>query len=83
VEPENALIDFKTDTCYGDFLFKHIIKVLEKPHKLSHQHLSIAFFEAECKLEKVPNDFVWVDFEELSNYPMPIVLVNFVKDYFN
>jgi len=47
-------------------------------HKLSHQHLHIWFFDVELN-EVLPNG---MDISEVSKLPTPIVIHNFLEEYF-
>ncbi len=83
LEKEKALLE----DC-SEFLLEHF--GIENPtfqqltpnpivHKLSHQHLHIVFWKVTGRVKSFENcDFVAET--ELSNYPMPIVLANFLKD---
>lgn len=49
-------------------------------HKLSHQHLHITFWSVVGKPRSIEK-YILVDKKRLSEYPMPIVLVDFLSDY--
>lgn len=49
-------------------------------HKLSHQQLFINFYEIEEKIEY--NDSLEIPITHLDKYAYPIVIWNFLKDYF-
>lgn len=40
-------------------------------HKLSHQQLQISFIEMELITKDRPNDRLWIDFDEIDQYPFP------------
>ncbi len=72
---------------YSEFLLEHF--GIENPtfkqltsnpiiHKLSHQHLHITFWKVGGSFS-VNSNYVFVPKTELSLYPMPIVLANFLK----
>ena len=53
--------------------------ILPIVHKLSHQHLSIRFWEVSVKGELVNG----MNYEDLVRYPFPIVIINFIEKEYN
>ena len=49
-------------------------------HKLSHQQLHLDFYEIESN--ELKTDAFFVDKSSLDKYAFPIVLWNFIKEYF-
>jgi len=61
-----------------------LISSLEKPHKLSHQHIYADFYEVEVSdfLMKDNATYVQATFEDIERYPVPVLISNFLKGYF-
>lgn len=55
---------------------------LQKPHKLSHQHIFADFYEMQTDdLDIEDKDYIKIPLEEMSNYPVPVLISNFLKSY--
>ncbi len=82
IETDKTLIVGAGQDVDGEFLLEQELLTLNKPHKLSHQHLYIRFFKASILDKDGLNDLIWVSVKDLHKYPFPIVLSNFIKYYF-
>jgi len=52
-------------------------------HKLSHQHLYTRFFIIETDaVPQIINDFSLVEVEKIHDYPVPVLLGNFIDHFF-
>jgi len=59
-----------------------LVSRLEKPHKLSHQHIYADFYELEVKDGAFVDDsYVKMKFGEVEKYPVPVLISNFLEDY--
>jgi A/G-specific adenine glycosylase len=56
------------------------IFVKEVKHKLTHQHLTIKFYEINSYFPEIKNDWVVVSMEDLETYPFPVVLKNLIEE---
>ena len=55
---------------------------LPKSHKLSHQHIFADFYEIEtAKFEDIDTSYIEIPFSTMDNYPVPVLISNFLKDY--
>lgn len=57
-----------------------IISALEKPHKLSHQHIYASFYRVELKSKIDLSTYVKVGLDTLEKYPVPVLISNFMKE---
>ncbi len=74
IEKENKFIDR-----YKLGKIKSMIKLDSLTHLLSHQKLHINFW----KLETYKSEGHFISQEETDSYPFPIVIANFLDNYFN
>lgn len=58
---------------------KSIAKISQITHLLSHQKLHISFW----KLESFPKKSFSISPEEIKKFPFPVVIANFLDNYFN
>ncbi len=58
-----------------------LIKKLDKPHKLSHQHIYTTFFEYQYNGKIISDKFSNVAVNNLDNYPFPVLISNFKENY--
>ena len=67
-------------------IYNNNIKILKTSsvihHKLTHQNLSIKFCYSELDLD-YNNKFVKVNFKNFDNFPVPIVIEKFLKNFYN
>ena len=55
---------------------------LMKPHKLSHQHIFADFYEIEvADFDEIDTSYIKIPFATMDNYPVPVLISNFLKDY--
>lgn len=84
LEKENATLEDFTSFIEEELSIETpIFQPLRKAptlHKLSHQHLHITFWSVVGKPRSIEK-YILVDKKRLSEYPMPIVLVDFLSDY--
>ena len=53
-----------------------------KPHKLSHQHIFADFYEIEATdFDKIDTSYVEIPFATMDDYPVPVLISNFLKGY--
>jgi len=62
---------------YFGIKIKSFTKVHETKHKLTHQELSLYFYEAF--FDHIPRGFLDVSFDELNKYAVPKPIENFLK----
>jgi len=59
----------------------NLVHELNKPHKLSHQHINAQFFEYTYNKEIEHKDFITIPTSEFDSYPIPVLISNFMKTY--
>ena len=76
---EAELIDTENfQELVGDQNFElHIYNEKEVVHKLSHQHLHTTFWTVNIDAESLES----INFNELQNYPVPVLIENFLHEF--
>ena len=55
---------------------------LEKPHKLSHQHIFADFYEVEVvNFNEINADYLKTPLASLDSFPVPVLISNFLESY--
>ncbi len=79
IKEDSFFRNLTTDTNF------EVIPYQEKPivHKLSHQHLYTRFYVVKLdKISKINGAQKVVDFKAIHTYPVPILLGNFIDEFF-
>jgi len=56
-----------------------LLHELEKPHKLSHQHIYAQFFECYLDEKIKETDFIEISIADFDKFPIPVLISNFIK----
>jgi len=79
IREDIVFTDLLRDMPYELTLYEDAFKV----HKLSHQHLYTRFYI--IKMDEVPEvngELNLVDIEKIKEYPVPVLLGNFIDSFF-
>lgn len=82
IESEKKLTETETEKAFSNLNlnytnFKKLI-TLEKPHKLSHQHIYTDFYLVEVE-QFQKNNFKTISLSEIDKYPVPVLISNFIE----
>jgi len=74
--------DFLKEDGVEEFNFDdiHLIYELDRPHKLSHQHIFAKFYEVDS-FDINDSSYVEILYSKLEEYPVPVLISRFLENY--
>jgi len=82
-KPTESMIHEQIRSTYTETTTIQKIHELQKPHKLSHQHLYIQYYKISLPNSKLIQQANYIEVlkTEIENYPVPVVISDFIKTF--